>query len=102
MSIVSRDHEHSTGSALELRDIVSSLLSWMGQCAPREYVRWLRETQPFLFRDFSEDEATSKLEAVTSRAWSSLADPAHHRPVQSWVRVTVPGMPSPPQPEEHS
>jgi len=66
----------------ELTEIISGLLSWMGQTTPREYVRWLRATQPDLFADFPEDEATENLTAVVSEAWNALADPEHRRSSQ--------------------
>lgn len=58
------------------RDVILSLLSWLGQTTPRDYVRWLRKTQPDVFGGFSEDDATRKLEAVMSAAWSAVADTA--------------------------
>lgn len=63
----------------ELTEIISGLLSWMGQTTPRDYVRWLRATQPDVFADFPEDEATEKLTAVVGEAWNALADPEYRR-----------------------
>jgi hypothetical protein len=64
----------------ELTEIIAGLLSWMGQTTPRDYVRWLRVTQPELFANFPEGEAVKALSEIVDDAWNALADPEHRRP----------------------
>lgn len=58
------------------QEILGVLMSWVDQTTPREYVRFLRRSQPEVFAGWSEDEMVANLESVVTEA-RELTAPQH-------------------------